>query len=271
MPKSRSRRGTNPPSTSARGRTARRGRVDRTQAEPHDDHVVTQRLRTLRAGTRGNEGGEWPVAALPTAPQIQHQPPQAQPELSAPVVSDVAQSSGDSAGNGLNSMLRAHANIFHEPQPAMMNYCNSSISHHVDSQMKQKIVNGEFVNFATLLVRDHSAVQTASTLSVDNRGQLVAQPKQPNKLTTIERWTDTFVIFASVYLAAHPERTLQLWKYLHDIRLGASKAVGWINYDEQFRLRMAMNPSMDWGKVDGELWLMCMTPSLASPSKPQNL
>ena len=35
------------------------------------------------------------------------------------------------------------------------------------------------------------------------------------------------------------------------------------NYDEQFRIKKAKNPSMDWGNVDNELWLLHMyqTPS----------
>jgi hypothetical protein len=121
----------------------------------------------------------------------------------------------------------------------------------VDSQTRLKIVSGEFVNLSNLLVRnsDHQA-QIASILSVDKKGQIISQPKQAKQITTIERWTDAFILFIAIYSAAHPEKYLQILKYMHDVRLGAEKSQGWLNYYEQFRLRMVTNPYMDWDKVD---------------------
>lgn len=89
----------------------------------------------------------------------------------------------------------------------------------------------------SLLVRDPTKTQS-STLSVDSQGQLVVHPKQTNTISSVDNWTDAFLIFASIYLQAHPNKTQQMLKYMHDIRLGAEKAIGWVTYDEQYRLRI---------------------------------
>jgi len=51
-----------------------------------------------------------------------------------------------------------------------------------------------------------------------------------------------------------------LLKYMHDVKLGASRStgLGWREYDQQFRLKKARLPSTSWGQVDQELWLIYM-------------
>lgn len=58
-------------------------------------------------------------------------------------------------------------------------------------------------------------------LTMDTQRQIIAQPKTQNKVTTKVCWTDAFLIFLGVYTNAHPQKSQQLAKYLHDIRLGA--------------------------------------------------
>ena len=162
-----------------------------------------------------------------------------------------------------SSMVVANA---HQPTPPLQNSVMFPIGHHVDQSTKQKIICGQFVNLPQLLVRDPTNAQPTSTLTMDSQGNIVSQPKQLAKIGSIERWTDAFLIYASIFLAAHPHRLQQLFKYLHDIRLGAQKSNGWVIYDEQFRLRMAHNPSQDWGIVDNELWVKYMTPTIDRPT-----
>ena len=71
----------------------------------------------------------------------------------------------------------------------------------------------------------------------------------------------------NIYVGAHPDKIHQLLKYLHSIRLGASRisGQGWKVYDEQFRLKMASNPASSWGEMDTELWLLYMLPSQSTP------
>ena len=61
---------------------------------------------------------------------------------------------------------------------------------------------------------------------------------------------------------------------MHDIRLGADTSKGWVVYDEQYSLKMSINPFNNWGFIDSEFWLvyMTVTPNPAAvQSKPQTL
>jgi hypothetical protein len=50
-----------------------------------------------------------------------------------------------------------------------------------------------------------ASMQNASILSIDQSGQLVPRPKVvAEKISTFEKWTDAFIIFSKIYLAAHP-------------------------------------------------------------------
>lgn len=136
-----------------------------------------------------------------------------------------------------------------------------SLGYYVDPSTRDKIISGKYINLGTLLVRDPNQSHVSSTLAIDATGQLIAQPKSHHKIQNIDRWTDAFIIFMSIYTAAHPEKIQQFLKYMHDIRLGSQRSQGWLTYDEQYRLRASINQNTDWGVVDPELWMIYMTPT----------
>jgi hypothetical protein len=89
--------------------------------------------------------------------------------------------------------------------------------------------------------------------------------------TTYQNWLhremDRCIFDQRQHLSCNSSRRLQqLFKYLHDIRLGAQMYNGWVTYDEQFRLRMAHNPPQDWDIMDYELWLTYITPTIERPT-----
>ena len=69
------------------------------------------------------------------------------------------------------------------------------------------------------------------------------------------------MIYASLMLEKFPNKGLEFFKYMHTVRMAASRGyfLGWVNYDEQYRLRKATSPSSSWGVVDMELWMLCMS------------
>ena len=224
MPKSRSKRAAHvaAPLTVRRSSRAQAGRRQRT------DEGVTATPRST-----GNSNSIAPVESQASADSIFQLPQQApavpvfQPpqQSTCPVPMPATQTSStdstSSSGNltapkiGPSNDILAQAN-----QPQMVNSHRTPLSRHVDNSIKHKIVNGEYVNLASLLVRHPGNDQVTSVLSLDQNGQIISQPKQPNKISTIERWTDAFLIFTSIYAAAHPSRTQELLKYMHDVRLG---------------------------------------------------
>lgn len=235
-----------------------------------------RRQRPERAGRASSSTAAEQVAQPPVENQTvaSHSPqPSTAPMLVAPSITVAgptdaigsSQQESTEMAQGTNIGAQSQSLMFGNnfSQPVINNSTQVDLGYHVDNATKQKIVNGEYINLATLLVRDANRLQL-STLSMDSQGQIIAQPKHNHRLTTIEKWTDAFIIYACIYLTAHPSKTHQLFKYMHDVRLGAEKSQGWVTYDEQYRLRMAINPSNNWGVIDSELWLVYMTPGIQS-------
>lgn len=98
---------------------------------------------------------------------------------------------------------------------------HDDIASHVPSTLKQQIARGEYVNLALLL---KGAVElgdyvSGSELRLSSIGVIEARPREcKDKVNHIERWTDAFLIFASVYLASHPNKTYELLHYMWTIR-----------------------------------------------------
>ena len=51
------------------------------------------------------------------------------------------------------------------------------------------------------------------------------QPKHDaKKITTLQTWTDAFIVFTSIYLTRHPCDIQGILKYMQTIRLGATRS-----------------------------------------------
>jgi len=134
---------------------------------------------------------------------------------------------------------------------------NDSLGLNVSQNLKEKIINGEYVDLGALLV--NSTEDQSNTLVINN-GQLQFQQKSSKKIVDLNTWLDAFLIYTSIYTTVHPESIQGLLKYMYNIRLGASRCsgFGWREYDKQFRLKKAKNQALAWGTVDQELWLLYM-------------
>lgn len=151
--------------------------------------------------------------------------------------------------------------------PPQLNSVQFSLGHNVNAQIRQKIIQGKYIDLATLLNNSNTDDSASDRVFVmGNDCQLCSRSKSSIKFITIEKWTDAFLVYVSIFTAVHSDKTQDLLKYMHDIRVGAGRSVGWKQYDEQFRLKMAMDPSKSWAVVDSELWVIYMVgPSNSSP------
>ena len=89
-------------------------------------------------------------------------------------------------------------------------------------------------------------------------GQLTVLQQKHNQIKNIHTWTSAFINFMSIMLEKWPDKAQVYLKYMHVVRLAASRVsnLGWVSYDEQFRLRKARVPQSSWADVDVELWLL---------------
>ena len=140
----------------------------------------------------------------------------------------------------------------------------------VTQQLREKITNGEYVDLENLLVSSHT--EQSRTIVIDNAGNLNLKQKSGKKITDINTWVDAMLIYTSIYIKAHPNSANALLKYIYNIKLGAARCtgLGWLTYDQQFRMKRARNQLISWGNVDMELWLLYITQGMAPVSNTQN-
>lgn len=123
------------------------------------------------------------------------------------------------------------------------NYADD-IALHIPQNIMEQIWRGDYINLAILLKGpvELSELSRGQSLHVMPNGQIESRHKElRGKITSIERWTDAFMIFMSVCLRKDPTLAQDLIKYMWVIRDAAAKfkKFDWQTYDEQFRLRQA--------------------------------
>ena len=151
----------------------------------------------------------------------------------------------------------ARALLDEDPTPVLS--MHSGLGLHVSSQLRARIMAGQYIELAQLLeVQPGEPVDRR--LEVTAEGELVVRsPRAGTTITTIESWTSAFLVFTSIFLRGHPDRAQELLQYLNVIRTAASRhpGQGWKLYDQQFRLRFAADPAgSSFSKIDYELWLL---------------
>ena len=146
-------------------------------------------------------------------------------------------------------------NVLPAPVPSI----HADLGFHVSENIKNKIISGQYVDLGSLLDMQLGEPETR-TLEFSQSGQLVMKPMLKSKtISTIEMWSDAFLVYASIFLAAHPHRVQEILKYMNVVRLAAKQhpGTGWRSYDQQFRLRLATDPTgISFARIDYELWLL---------------
>lgn len=107
-----------------------------------------------------------------------------------------------------------------------------------------------------------SELYGGNLISINEMGQLETRPKTDPDKISVSKWTDAFLIFASICLVEYPQRIHEILKYMSTIREAASRfpGFGWRIYDEQVRLRQALK-YQPWGTINSDLWLRCFSSS----------
>lgn len=140
----------------------------------------------------------------------------------------------------------------------------SPLGYNLPSAVKEKIWWGDFVEVLSLL-----PTAKEFNLKSDKKGE-----QEEDRRRTVPRsfnnWLQAFFVFASVLVEKHPELSGGLFQHLDHV-LEAYKnfgGLGWYAYDESFRQKLAVHPSLRWGMKDVGLWLNLILPQ-GAPSMRQ--
>ena len=129
---------------------------------------------------------------------------------------------------------------------------------HIPMCLRQQIWRGEYLNLALLLkgAVESSQYCSPNTLRVTANGTLEAGPRICREsISSIESWTDAFLIFMAIVVVQNPSKSTELIRYMTIIREASQTHASnsWIVYDSQFRLRQAVHPG-SWARMNQELW-----------------
>jgi hypothetical protein len=131
---------------------------------------------------------------------------------------------------------------------------------YISQNLKEKIWNREYIDLALLLYQNviSQVDNPENVVGYNNEsGSLVVQPNKQSKVKSIqniEAWTDEFINYLKQFLQRCPNSALELIIYMSTIRGTNVQFDKIYRYDQQFRLRMANNPTRSWASIDGILW-----------------
>ena len=145
------------------------------------------------------------------------------------------------------------------------------VGSHVDSVTQDKIVKGEYVDFAKLVPKDR--ILTAE----DHRFEMIvkegrtywvpANEREGTNITSYSRWEQAFRLFSEIYMKAHPYRSEELVQYNHLIHLASQNYI-WDNvylYDKDFRIHMSKHPTRSWSIILQQAWAVRLRDKLRFP------
>lgn len=147
------------------------------------------------------------------------------------------------------------------------------LSRPVDRNMEDKILRGEYVDLA-LLLPDNMYQSQAPEIQLrldDSSSGPMGSPvtmvrKRKPVIDSFQKWLEAYMVYMLVIVTAYPRWALEPIKYQHIISCAVTKFKGlaWLSYDQQFRRRASSNLSLQWDKVDLELWTVTFS-GLAKP------
>ena len=196
---------------------------------------------------RQEQHAEQAEQAEPAAQNEANQQNVAPPPPKQPRTTDVPAANG----NILNNL---------HPDPILMP-CANETDIIVSQQMKEKIWNFEYVDFAQLIRQNsqfYNNTDQKQNIAVEN-GILVVSTK-PSKLRTVDNidvWTEAFSHYSKILIQKHALLAQDLFTYMSVIR-GAIVDAPFERvhqYDRQFRLRVSQNHTKSFAQIDGFLWL----------------
>lgn len=132
----------------------------------------------------------------------------------------------------------------------------SSLGFHLLLSLKEKIQKEDFVDLLSLL---------PSAKDFSFRHDKKCEDKQED-CTFIPRsflnWLQAYCIFSSILAEKKPELCVELFQHLEQV-LEAYRnfgGMGWFQYDESFRHKLPIYPTLKWGMKDVGLWLNLIVP-----------
>ena len=152
------------------------------------------------------------------------------------------------------------------------------LTSHIDSNLREKIENGQYVDLDKLLPRDRGSLFDSRVTSDGNPmqwiqnsdGTFLMPAKRASRINSFHRWEQAFRAYATIYCGVNQKRSKEIWQYISVINTAAA-CYTWenvYNYDMTFRQLMEFNPARSWAVTYNQMWNLSMREPLPPRNKP---
>ena len=229
--------------------------ANRTLSPPSDAHRASHRHKTT--GTRRHVHKRGRRSSSLPASSSKHRCRR------SPSTSSTSSSSSRSPSTPSHSSSDSDSSPYRRKKRHSRSHRREPCCHHrtkdvdlpaVSRKLRRIIRCGEFVVLADLL-SEHLTLSGCSSRNSGGRKFASTKP-----ITGLDTWLEAWSIYASVLVLYKPELAPDLFRYQGFITRSSRRfqAYAWLQYDAQFRLKLASNPTMKWSVTDPELvatWL----------------
>ena len=143
--------------------------------------------------------------------------------------------------------------------PSMLDEDYLVIGGFVDQNIKDKIKNGEYVDFAKLILKDKITNEEDHRMEMVNRGGMSYWvPVAHREMSTINgfsKWEQAFCVFSNIYMSViHTAAQTFIWDNVY-------------RYDREFRVHMARHHlNRSWSTILQQAWSMYLEDGVGTPS-----
>ena len=148
-----------------------------------------------------------------------------------------------------------HITSSNQDEPLFILGLTNEYNMFISQSLKEIIWNFEYIDLYLLLKQNfvHNTQEYQNILQIID-GKLVVQSKSKKvkSIDSIKMWMEAFITYIQVVIDNHPNKAYKLLKYLSVIRDASHECptVQWVQYDQQFRLRVSRNPTRSWSNID---------------------
>ena len=142
----------------------------------------------------------------------------------------------------------------------------SPLGFHVTNTLKEKIWRGEFMDLNLILPPSRDFYK------YEKKEERAEEERRKPIIKSFYSWLQAFMIYSSILCEKFPEKSCLLFQHV-DIILEAYRSFSgfaWLTYDEAFRQKLAVQPSLSWGAKDVGLWLNLFLPQRQPISRTTN-
>ena len=158
--------------------------------------------------------------------------------------------------------------LLHDHHQALVDEDYLMVGNYVEEHIRQRIENGEYVDFARLLPRDQLLMEEEGRLEIINRNRRTffvpaTDSADSGGISNFSQeqaffWEQAFRVFSTIYTRRFLGRAAELIQYNHIIHT-AALIYTWENvylYDQDFRLHLSHYPSRSWLVILQQAWTM---------------